>query len=207
LKTFIQIIGVCLALSVTSVQADTSVIENFFKGLKTLKADFSQSVQNAQLSTVEESTGTLWISRPGKFRWNYKTPYEQQIVSNGNKIWIYDTDLEQVTVKSAKNELGQTPAMLLSGNKPLDESFKVKDGGDTNGLHWIELGPKKDDAGFNAIRLGFEKDQLKMMLLQDNLGQITEIQFKSLVRNVPIDNSLFEFKVPEGADVFDSSKQ
>ena len=205
MKKFIHLLF--LLLCIGTAQADTKLIDDFFKGLKTLKADFTQSVENAQLSTVDQSSGTLWISRPGKFRWDYKKPYEQQIVSNGDKIWIYDTDLEQVTVQSAKSELGQTPAMLLSSNKPLEDSFSIKDDGELNGLHWIELGPKKNDAGFDAIRLGFKKGKLKIMLMQDNLGQITEIQFKLLSRNVPIDNSLFEFKVPEGVDVFDSSKQ
>ncbi|MDX1810489.1 MAG: outer membrane lipoprotein chaperone LolA [Gammaproteobacteria bacterium] len=191
----------------SSVMADVSVVDKFFDNLKTLSADFSQSVQNAQLSTVDQSGGKLWISRPGKFRWDYHVPYEQQIVSDGDKIWIYDADLEQVTIKSAKSELGQTPAMLLSGQKPISESFTIKDVGPLNGLDWVELGPKSDEAGFSAIRLGFAKGVLSMMLLQDNLGQMTEINFSHVQRNPSVDQSLFDFKVPQGADVFDSREQ
>ena len=197
----------CLMILATpAFAANSNLVDNFFKNLKTLSADFTQTVQNAQLSTVDDSSGKLWISRPGKFRWDYKKPYEQQIVSNGEKIWIYDTDLEQVTLKNAKSELGQTPAMLLSGDRPVSESFSVNEIGKQNGLSWVELDPKSDEAGFTAIRLGFENTVLKMMLLQDNLGQITEITFNKLKRNPAIDNALFEFEVPDGADVFDSSQ-
>lgn len=187
-------------------QNATEILQNFFKDLKTLSAEFKQSVENSQLNTVELSKGQLWIERPGKFRWNYNQPYLQEIVSDGNRIWIYDADLEQVTVKAINQTLGNTPAMLLSDNKPLTDSFAIADAGNFSGMSWVELTPKDSDAGFSSIRLGFEKRQLMEMLLKDNLGQITMLTFKQLKRNEPVDKMLFKFTPPAGADVFDTSQ-
>ena len=182
-----------------------NVLQQFFKNLKTFSSDFEQVIENSQLSSVEKSGGKLWISRPGKFRWNYTKPYVQEIVSDGNKIWMYDADLEQVTVKAVNSTLGNTPAVLLSDEKPLDETFQIRSHGETAGLSWVELLPKDSEAGFTAIKLGFKKKTLSEMLLTDNLGQTTQLRFDSISRNPPIDSALFDFIAPEGADIFDTS--
>lgn len=209
MKVFLKLFFPVLLFFSPIVNAEPTAVEvlqNFFKNLKTLSADFKQSVENSQLSTVELSKGKLWIERPGKFRWDYKTPYLQEIVSDGKKIWIYDADLEQVTVKTIDQTLGNTPALLLSDNKPLTDSFTINEAGQFDGLSWVELVPKDTDAGFSSIRLGFDKQQLVEMLLKDNLGQMTMLTFKQVKRNKTVDAKLFQFTPPPGADVFDTSQ-
>ncbi len=191
--------------TIGTTNSGVTALKSFFDGLTTLTANFEQTVQNAQLSTVEQTSGALWIERPGKFRWNYAEPYLQEIVSDGNKIWIYDADLEQVTVKDAKAALGQTPALLLSGTQPIAESFTIHELINEAGLAWVELTPKDAEAGFSGMRLGFKGNILQEMLLQDNLGQTTRINFSGLAINFPVDPKVFQFTVPEGADVFEIS--
>jgi len=195
-----------LVMSSSLLAGDASeVLENFFKGLKTFSSDFEQVIENSQLSTVEVSGGQLWISRPGKFRWDYTKPFIQEIVSDGNKIWIYDADLEQVTVRTVNSALGNTPAVLLSDDKPLSDTFTVQSLGETAGFSWVELLPKDSDAGFTSIKLAFKGKDLSEMLLLDNLGQITQLRFSSIKRNPSVDASRFQFKAPTGADIFDTS--
>jgi len=192
-----------------TAQADSSandLLNQFFTGLKTLSANFEQSVQNSQLNAVERASGKLWIQRPGKFRWNYDKPYLQEIVSNGDKIWIFDADLEQVTIKKVNKTLGNTPALLLSNDRPIDETFTIQQMEKGLSLNWIELQPKDDEAGFSSIRLGFKESHLNEMLLEDNLGQTTRLIFSQLNRNQSLSSELFQFIPPKNADIFDSSK-
>ena len=200
-QTSLLMFMLCMFFSISpaSAQTATDTLQQFF-------SDFSQTVQNSQLSSMERASGKLWIQRPGKFRWNYQNPYMQEIVSDGNKIWIYDADLEQVTVKQVNATLGQTPALLLSGTKPLNETFKIMEIGKMENLNWVELTPKDPDAGFTGIRLGFNGKTLEEMLMQDNLGQITRLTFKNLILNSKLDPALFNFVAPAGADVFESSE-
>ena len=207
MKVFLRFFS--LFLLCNYAQADSSekeVLNKFFSGLKTLSANFEQSVQNSQLNAVEHASGTLWIERPGKFRWNYDKPYLQEIVSNGDKIWIYDADLEQVTIKKVNKTLGNTPALLLSNDRPIDESFIIQPMDQGLSLNWIELTPKDDEAGFSSIRLGFKDSGLNEMLLEDNLGQTTRLVFSQLKRNQSMSSELFQFIPPKNADIFDSSK-
>lgn len=197
-----------LIFSGNSLAANANVVDSlnqFFKDLKTLSADFEQVVENSQLNSTEKASGKLWIQRPGKFRWNYNAPYEQEIVSDGAKLWIYDKDLEQVTVKAVSASMGNTPAVLLSGAKPLVETFKIMPLDFGTRLDWVELQPKEEDASFTAIRLGFEGTVLKTMLLKDNLGQTTRLVFSHLQRNPKIDVNKFVFTPPAGVDVFETS--
>jgi len=195
-----------LVMSGSLLAGDASeILENFFKGLKTFSSDFEQVIENSQLSMVEVSSGQLWISRPGKFRWDYTKPFIQEIVSDGNKIWIYDADLEQVTVRAVNSTLGNTPAVLLSDDKPLSETFTMQSLGETAGLSWVALSPKDSEAGFTSIKLAFNGKDLSEMLLLDNLGQITQLRFSSIKRNPSVQASRFQFTAPPGADVFDTS--
>jgi len=178
----------------------------FFQNLKTLSADFEQVVENSQLSSIAKASGKLWIQRPGKFRWDYTTPYEQQIVSDGKKLWIFDTDLEQVTVKPVSVSMGNTPAVLLSDTKPVTDTFYIQEIGSRAGLYWVELKPKDSDASFTEIRLGFDATVLTEMLLEDNLGQTTQLKFTSLRRNAAIAAETFEFTPPAGVDVFETTE-
>jgi len=144
------------------------------------------------------------MSRPGHFRWDYEKPYLQQIIADGQKLWIFDIDLDQVIVKSLKQALGNTPAVLLSGSADLSDQFSITDyqneQADKDKLDWVELRPKDEDASFQLLRLGFAND-LQQMVLLDAFGQETRIQFKQLQRNPHIDPKLFQFEPPPGVDV------
>ena len=205
-KILILLIFSVFSIDANAANSSIKVLDHFFKDLQTLSADFVQLVENAQLNATERAEGKLWIQRPGKFRWNYEKPYLQEIVSNGEKIWIYDADLEQVTIKPSQNTLGNTPALLLSDEAPLDASFDIQDLGRGLGLNWVELTPKDREAGFGRIRLGFHKAELEEMRLEDNLGQTTRIIFSDLKRNAPIKSGLFVFTPPDNADIFDNTK-
>ena len=181
-------------------------LKDFFDGLKTLKADFTQTVEDAQFSTLRKQQGNLAIQRPGKFYWRYQKPYEQVIIADGKQIWIYDKDLEQVTVKPQGNALGDTPALLLSGGQDLEKRFRLRDLGDYEGLTWVELKPREQKANFQLIRLGFDGKTLRRMDMLDSLDQSTHLTFDHVQRNVPVDESLFEFEPPDGVDVFSADQ-
>jgi len=201
---FFLLFLLCFSIS-TSVVAEDKV-SLFFKNLTTITANFEQIVENAQLSSTEKASGKLWIERPGKFRWDYSAPYEQQIVSDGEKIWIFDKDLEQVTVRPVGLSMGNTPAVLLSGAKPVTDTFIVNEIGEFANLHWVELSPKDPEASFTVIRLGFDGLMLSEMLLEDNLGQKTRLHFLGLKRNNKIAPEKFVFTPPPGVDVFETTE-
>ena len=149
---------------------------------------------------LQSAAGKMYLQRPGKFRWDYKEPDEQVIVSNGKKIWLYDQELEQVTIKTLKGMVGSTPARILSDTRSIDKNFTITEQGKKDGVTWIELKPKEEDPQFKTVRIGFT-DTLKVMEIKDNLDQVTTIEFSKLKKNPTLKASLFEFKIPEGVDV------
>lgn len=175
-------------------------LKAFYSDVQSLRADFVQR-QGAPGKPAQETHGTLRVQRPGKFRWDYAAPYEQTIVADGRRLWIYDVDLEQVTVKTLGDALGDTPALLLSGKRPLEESFKIADSGSRDGLAWVELLPKRQDASFERVRLGFGPKTLQVMQLTDGLGQETHLRFENMQYNARLDSKLFKFTPPAGIDV------
>lgn len=200
-----RLVGLLLALSVLPGIADagsgTQALKRFFKDVHSMKANFVQTVQSEDFRKSETSRGKLLMSRPGHFRWDYKTPYLQQIIADGSKLWIFDIDLDQVIEKSLKKAIGNTPAALLSGSADLSDQFIIADdkSRDDN-LDWVSLKPKDEDAGFQLLRLGFDGD-LRQMILIDAFGQETRIQFDQLQRNPKIDPAVFQFTPPPGVDV------
>jgi outer membrane lipoprotein carrier protein len=179
----------------------TDNLNAFFDGLEGLRGSFEQALLDADGATVQVSEGTLVLHRPGKFRWDYRAPYEQVIVADGRNLWFYDTELEQVTVKPLGDAIGGTPAMLLSGARPLNEEFSVSELGSRGGLAWVELTPKLQQSNFERVRLGFEGRSLDTMEVEDAFGQVTRIRFMDLQRNPPIDPRVFIFVPPPGVDV------
>ena len=173
----------------------------FLKDLKTLEADFQQSLYDENLYQLEESRGAFQLSRPDRFRWDYRQPEAQLIVADGEKVWIYDRDLSQVTVRALGNALGATPAMLLSSDRPVDENFEMTELKPSGGLEWIGLKPRLSDTGFAHIRLGLDGNVLRLMELIDNFGQLTRIEFKNIRRNPRISPRAFEFEPPQGVDI------
>lgn len=176
-------------------------IEKFLNGLQGLQAQFEQTLSDRTGQVTDRSTGVLAISRPNKFRWDYREPYQQVIVSDGARVWLYDSDLEQVTVRKLDNTLSATPAMLLSGQGKLDENFKVTDSTQDKAIQWVRMEPRRSDTDFKWVRLGFSGDALKYMELGDKLGQTTILEFSKFERNPRLDPARFVFQVPEGADV------
>ena len=177
-------------------------IDAYLAKVNTLSADFSQVVRNRDGQIVDRASGKLSLSRPDRFRWDYQKPYLQTIVADGKQLWLYDSDLEQVTVRALEQGLGSTPAMLLSGSGKVGDAFisaAVQRQGDWT---WYRLAPKQQGSDFDQVSLAFDrKGELAAMELRDKLGQTTVIEFGALRRNVALDQRLFRFEPPPGADV------
>lgn len=192
-----------LALSLPlSAQADAvQRLHDFARDIKTLSGKFSQVVTDAKGRKTQETSGELYFSRPGKFRWVYHKPYEQLIVGDGKKIWVYDADLEQVTVKKLDQSIGESPAALLAGSNDIDKHFNLSDGGGKDGLEWLEATPKGKEGTFQLVRLGFRDSDLTAMELMDNFGQTTRLKFSAMKNNPRLAADLFRFRPPKGADI------
>lgn len=194
----------CLSLPISLAAAEPAGVarmHSFLNDVKTLKADFQQTVLDSNGKQVKQSTGTLVIKRPNRFRWDYAKPNEEVIVADGKRLWLYDVQLSQVTVKTLNDTLAASPAVLLSGSNDVEKSFTVADLGEKDGLAWVSLVPKVKDTDFESVRLGFKGDDVSVMELKDNLGNTTRIVFDHLQRNVPVGDGSFDFKPPAGADV------
>jgi outer membrane lipoprotein carrier protein len=150
---------------------------------------------------LESSSGVVFFDRPDKFRWDYKHPYLQTIVTNGEVLWIYDEDLEQVTIREVSSSIEGTPVVILGSYEDIDKQFIIIDLEDIEGFDWVELTPRDIESQYNSIRLGFDMEKLAMMVIFDNLGQVTRIDFTEEVINKKLDSNTFEFEPPEGIDV------
>ncbi len=194
---------ITLAIALPSwVQADgIQSLHEFAKQTKTLSGTFSQAVYDRKNHKTQEASGEFYFSRPGKFRWVYGKPYEQLIVGDGKKVWIYDADLAQVTEKKMDQAIGESPAALLAGSSEIDTFFNLKDMGQNNGLEWLEATPKSKDGTFAWVRIGFHGRSLSSMELKDNFGQTTLLKFSALKENAQLKPELFSFTPPKGADV------
>jgi outer membrane lipoprotein carrier protein len=177
-------------------------VDAYLGSLKTLSAGFVQIVQDKQGQVTERATGTLLVSRPNRFRWDYKQPYVQTIVADGKKLWLYDPDLDQVTVRSLAQGLGATPAMLLSGSGKVGDAFTAGPVERQRDWTWCRLAPKQKGSDFERVSLAFDaRNELAAMELVDKLGQTTTIQFAQVKRGATLDDALFRFVPPQGADV------
>ena len=191
-----------LAVSMLHAGAAKDSLLNFFTNVRTVHAAFTQEVLDTERNVIQQSSGSMWLSRPGRFRWNYEKPYKQLIVADGERVWMYDVDLEQVTVRKVDNVIGNAPALLLSGNAPLEENFEIQEQpASEDGLLWVKLIPKQADTGFDSMLIGFKDDILHRMELQDSLGNLTHLVFTGTQRNIDIDDSQFTFTPPKGVDV------
>jgi outer membrane lipoprotein carrier protein len=176
-------------------------LEAFIQGTKGLKAQFTQSVFDKAGRKSQESAGQLFFARPGKFRWVYNKPYAQLIVGDGKKLWIYDEDLGQVTVRKLDQALGDSPAALLAGDNDIAKLFNLKETGSKDGLEWLEATPKSKEGSFERVRMGFKGEDIQAMELKDNFGQTTLLRFSNLERNPTLGAGLFRFTPPKGADI------
>ena len=183
-------------------------LENYLNDIKTFEATFEQTLSSEANGVQEISKGKFYLSRPGKFRWNYTRPYEQSIIADGKNIWIYDKDLEQVTVREMSEILADSPALLLSNEVAISEEFVVTTVASGKNSHeWFLLKPKVDDKQYADIRLAFKNNTLREMELRDNFGQLTGIVFSDQKRNETIDQKLFDFTPPDGVDVLNANAE
>lgn len=194
-----------------SAHADTAAttLSQLLKNIQTMRADFTQTITDKNAKQVQHSTGQMALQRPGKFRWEVKKPVAQVVVTNGSRLWIYDPDLEQVTIRLLTKEVGQSPAMLLSNtNIVLEKDYMVATTNENNSsLNWFLLKPKNKNSIFAVIKLGFSSSQIREMVLQDQLGHTTSIEFYNIKLNPGLSSSLFAFRVPPHVDVIDETKK
>lgn len=220
MRRFIYLLATCClsaqffvstqAQEVSNTEQGYAALERFLQGLQSLQADFTQTVQDSQDHVVEKSSGTLAIKRPGKFRWDYAKPNAQVIVSDGTRIWLYDAELEQLTIRNVDKTLSGTPAMLLSGNQAagqdvLRTQFEVNHVEQRDGMTVVNLAPKNGDTDFKLVQLALKGDQLVAMSLTDKLAQTTLLQFSKFKRNASLSDATFKFTAPKGVDVIDNT--
>lgn len=201
-KHFMLVIATyCLA---SSAMAETGSVQlrAFLDGLETFQASFQQTMINIDEGETASMTGVMKVKRPGRFRWDYSAPNVQHIISDGDTIWLHDVELEQITYIPQSQALSGTPAQLLLNDTPLETSFDVADIGERNGLQLVELLPKAQDGEFRRIIAGFENDQIRVMEMFDQYGQVTRMNFLDNQKNIPLDDSLFVFEAPLGIDIF-----
>lgn len=191
-----------VSTGIASAKTDTARerLNHFFTKVNSLKGSFNQQVFSKKGKLIQSSTGFLYLSRPGRFRWIYKTPDPQVIVGDGKNIWIYDEDLEQVTIKPLSRALSSAPIAILTRKQSPDAQFVVKPMKASGGLDWFQLTPRKKSKDFKSIQLGLDKRGMRQMIMQDQLGQKTVITFNTK-SNVPISGKQFYFQLPAGVDV------
>ena len=197
------LMGLLASLALGSAAQAQTPLDTYLTHLKTLRAEFAQTVTDGKGVEVQKAQGTLVIVRPGRFRWEL-TPdgsSPQLMVADGKNLWFYDRDLEQVSVKASTAALTATPAGLLSGDGDIRELFTVAPAGKKDGFDWVLVTPRESDADFREARLGFGESQLKRMVLKDKLGQTVRLEFFKSERNLPVAESEVKFTPPSGADV------
>lgn len=205
----VRFLLLAVGLWVSAAQAQgISALRQFSTGLESLSAEFTQLSYDFD-GNQELSRGRVWMQKPARLRWDYLTPYTQHIIADGQQVWTYDIDLEQVTVRDQTEALSRSALSALTDSSRLERYFELVDAGESEGLTWVRLIPKPQSAGeyedqqheFEEIRLGFIKNRLSQMQIADRLGQSTAIEFHRIQRNLSVDETLFQFTVPEGVDV------
>lgn len=206
-RLFLSLMFTCVAVMAHATPAsDLSALLN---NMKSMKADFTQTIYDNRGVAIQTSYGKMALQRPGRFRWQVTKPIPQLIIASNDKLWIYDPDLEQVTVRSLKQGAGETPALFLSHeNTVVENDFNVKlEKEDAAGWRWYKLIPKKPDNMFESIQMGFKQNQIEEMKLADNLGHTTRIQYQKIQSNTALAPSLFEFHAPANVDVIDETRK
>lgn len=193
----VLLFGLTLAAPSCAAAGGAERLSAYLKGLRTLNSEFEQTTLSADGGRVLESNGTFYLKRPGKFRWEYRKPNEQVIVADGDRVWLHDLELDQVSHKSQDSALSGTPAQLLANEEPIESHFRVApwDAGDER--EWVELTPKAEDTQVVKIRIGFLGDRLDTLLMEDSFGQLTRFDFTGTKRNLSLNDDLF--RLPQSA--------
>ena len=187
-----------------ATQAQAGAIEqlrSFLTQTTSARGEFVQRVARGAGAAVQESGGRFVFQRPGRFRWSYERPYEQLIVADGQRLTIFDRDLNQATVRKLQTSLPSSPASILFGSNDFEREFEVSDAGARDGLEWIAARPRAKDTPFERIEIGFRDGLPGAMLLVDSFGQTTRLAFAKVERNPKLDADTFRFTPPKGADV------
>jgi outer membrane lipoprotein carrier protein len=193
----------CALLAMQAQAAAVKSLKTFVDQALTFRANFSQTLLDKNLQVIQKASGSMMFERPGKFRWTYEQPYQQLIVGDGERVWFYDQDLDQVTVRQLDLALGSTPAALLAGDNAIERDFDLQETEAQEGqLEWLEAIPKSRESAFELIRLGFSQTgMLHEMVLRDSFGQVTWLIFSQIEQNPTLAPDLFQFTPPAGVDV------
>jgi len=181
-------------------------MEAFSKGLDAVSAEFNQSVTDANGHRGDASQGTLTLQAPRQFRWDTTKPYEQTLVADGERVWIYEPDLQQVSVRSQNSEEAHSPLTVLTDLSQLDSQFNASEAGEHDGFAWLKLTSKAKEPEFEYAELGFDAQILQRMVFKDQLGNTTEIRFADWKRNPKLPPGTFKFTPPQGVDVIGDVK-
>lgn len=199
------VLACALALPGLVHAAALEQFKSFVSSTQSARGEFTQHLVKIDSGTAKisnRSSGTFTFARPGKFIWTYQKPYEQLLQADGEKLYIYDKDLNQVTIKKLGNALGSSPAAILFGSNDLEKNFTLKEAGTKNGLEWLEATPKAKDTTFDHIGIGLRNGLPEAMELRDSFGQVSLLSFTKFEKNPPMPAHQFKFTVPKGADVF-----
>ncbi|WP_136419322.1 outer membrane lipoprotein chaperone LolA [Herbaspirillum sp. ST 5-3] len=194
-----------LAIPALASASALDQFKTFVSSTKSAKGEFTQrqvKVVDGATKMSNQASGSFVFARPGKFIWKYQKPYEQLLQADGDKLYIYDKDLNQVTVKPLGDALGSSPAAILFGSNDLEKNFTLKEGGAKDGLEWLEATPKTKDTTFERIGIGLKDGLPQAMELRDSFGQVSLLSFQKFEKNPPLGAEQFKFVVPKGADVF-----
>ena len=191
-----------LAVAVPAWADAVDTLKSFVQDVKSGRAAFTQTVTSPDGAKKRTTQGNFAFSRPGRFRFEYDKPFEQLIVADGQKVWLYDPDLNQVTVRPMSQALGATPAALLAGGA-LEKDFQLKAMADRDGLQWAEAVPREKDSQFQSVRVGFRGGALAALEILDNFGQKSLLNFSQVQSNAVVPADDFRFTPPQGADVLE----
>jgi outer membrane lipoprotein carrier protein len=193
-----------LTLLIASVAHADAVdaLRDFGRDVKSGKANFTQTVTSPDGKRKKVSSGSFEFQRPNQFRFTYAKPFEQVIVADGQKVWIYDADLNQASSRKLADALGATPAALLAGAN-LERDFTLKARPSDGGLDWVQAVPKQAESTIQSLKLGFKGKELAAMEIVDGFGQRSRLDFSAVQANVPVAAERFQFKLPAGADLIE----
>jgi outer membrane lipoprotein carrier protein len=192
-----------LAASAPAQAGAVAALREFLAQTKTARGEFTQQVTRGQAAAAPPASGSFFFERPGKFRWIYARPYEQVLVADGERLFLYDKDLNQVTVRKVAAALPASPASILFGGSDFERDFVVTEAGTRDGVEWLKAVPRVKDSQFERIEIGFRDGAPAAMVLADSFGQVSRLAFSRFERNAKLDAQLFRFVPPAGADVLE----
>lgn len=211
LRTAAVLVTLSLAVTVAPAATDEAdenlqLLRAYLDDLGTLSAAFHQQVIGRDLEPVDDARGRVVLKKPGRFRWDYTEPYERVISADGERVWLYEADLEQVTIRRLDAGIGETPAALLTGTADVLDHFDYRGSVADGEIHWLRLEPRSAESDFAGIELGFAAGELQRIFLTDRLGQKTQISLSDIEAGADVPDEFFHFEIPDGVDVIDEDE-